>query len=82
MISDATISSAVKAALANDPRVGSLDITVHSHRGRVQLVGYVTSPSQIEAAEAIARSVPGVVSVLNHLRVAPPAVAAAGRGQE
>lgn len=69
MISDATIASAVKTALATDPRVGAMDITVHSHRGRVQLLGEVTSPSQAAAAEEVARSVPGVVEVLNNLRV-------------
>ncbi|MBI3947005.1 MAG: BON domain-containing protein [Armatimonadetes bacterium] len=70
MISDATIANAVKTALATDPRVGSMDITVYSHRGRVQLQGDVSSPSQIRAAEEIARSVPGVVGVHNGLRVA------------
>ncbi|NLC58487.1 MAG: BON domain-containing protein [Armatimonadetes bacterium] len=70
MISDATIANAVKTALVTDPRVGAMDITVHSHRGRVQLLGEVTSPDQAVAAEELARAVPGVVAVLNNLRVA------------
>ena len=69
MISDTTIDRSAKTALANDPRVGAMDITVHSHRGRVQLVGYVTSPEQIKAAEEVARSIPGVVEVINNLRL-------------
>jgi len=70
MISDDTIARTVKSALATDARVGAMDITVHSHRGRVQLQGDVSSPSQIAAAEEIARSIAGVVDVLNNLRVA------------
>jgi osmotically-inducible protein OsmY len=69
MISDDTIASAVKYALAMDARVGSMDITVHSHRGRVQLQGDVSSPSQIAAAEEIARAIAGVVDVHNNLLV-------------
>lgn len=69
MISDTTIASAIKTALVTDPRVGSMDITVHSFRGRVQLEGEVTSPSQVRAAEEIARSVAGVVDVTNNLQV-------------
>ncbi len=78
MISDATISNAVKTALVTDPRVGSMDITVHSYRGCVQLLGDVTSPGQVDAAEAIARSVPGVKGVINNLRVVHLASANAG----
>jgi osmotically-inducible protein OsmY len=69
MISDTTIARFVKSALATDPRVGAMDITVHSHHGRVQLVGEVTSPEQMEAAEEVARGAPGVVDVINNLRV-------------
>ncbi|HHX40222.1 MAG TPA: BON domain-containing protein [Armatimonadetes bacterium] len=69
MISDTTIARSAKSALANDPRVGAMDITVHSYRGRVQLVGEVTSLEQMEAAEEVARSVPGVVEVINNLRL-------------
>jgi len=69
MISDTTIASTVKSALATDPRVGAMDITVYSHHGRVQLSGDVTSADQMSAAEEIAREVPGVVDVLNNLRL-------------
>ncbi|HEX3000615.1 MAG TPA: BON domain-containing protein [Armatimonadota bacterium] len=70
MISDETIANMVKNALASDPRVGSMDITVHSYHGRVQLQGDISSASQKLAAEEIARAIPGVTSVHNHLRVA------------
>ena len=69
MISDTTIASAVKTALATDPRVGSMDLTVYSHRGRVQLLGEVSSADQIAAAEEVARGIAGVVEVLNNLRL-------------
>ena len=80
MISDATISNAIKTALVTDPRVGSMDITVHSYRGRVHLEGDVTSSSQVAAAEEIARSVPGVTEVVNNLRVVRLALCRPGLG--
>ena len=68
-VDDAWISAKVKALLLKDEGVKGLDVNVETHKGSVQLAGWVNSPAQIAQAEAIARSVEGVKGVKNDLQV-------------
>jgi len=68
-VDDAWISAKVKALLLKDEGVKGLDVNVETHKGTVQLAGWVNSPAQIAQAEAIARSVEGVKGVKNDLQV-------------
>jgi osmotically-inducible protein OsmY len=66
-----TIAARVSAALAEDPRTALAPIDVSSSGGAVTLIGQVASGEVREAAEQIARSVPGVALVINALEVPP-----------
>lgn len=68
-VDDAWISAKVKALLLKDEGVKGLDVNVETHKGTVQLAGWVNTPAQITQAEAIARSVEGVREVKNDLQV-------------
>lgn len=69
-ISDATINSKVKAALAADELVKVRNINVDTLRGIVQLNGTVGSAAEKNQAIALARKVDGVVEVKDNLKVA------------
>jgi osmotically-inducible protein OsmY/sporulation protein YlmC with PRC-barrel domain len=64
-----TIAARVSAALAEDPRTALAPIDVSSSGGTVTLIGKVPSSEVREAAEQIARAVPGVAVVINALEV-------------
>jgi osmotically-inducible protein OsmY len=66
-----TIAARVSAALAEDPRTALEPIDVSSSGATVTLIGQVASGEAREAAEQIARSVPGVAVVINALEVRP-----------
>ncbi|SAK81922.1 transporter [Caballeronia fortuita] len=68
---DATLAARVKAAIAADPGLKPLPVSVATYRGVVQLSGYVDSEVQIQKALAVARGVPGVQSVSNELHLRP-----------
>ncbi|MDR5786833.1 BON domain-containing protein [Caballeronia sp. LP003] len=68
---DAALAARVKAALAADPQLKPLPVSVATYRGVVQLSGYADSEVQIQKALAVARSVPGVQSVSNELHLRP-----------
>ncbi|HWR76034.1 MAG TPA: BON domain-containing protein [Thiobacillus sp.] len=68
-VDDAWITAKVKALLLKDEGVKGLDVNVETHKGIVQLAGWVNSPAQIAQAETIARSVEGVKGVSNDLQV-------------
>jgi hyperosmotically inducible periplasmic protein len=67
-MSDAAIAARVKSALAADPELRPLPVSVATFRGAVQLSGYVASAAQADRAVAIAHSVKGVRSVINELQ--------------
>lgn len=67
---DIELTTAVTTALRNDPTVKSLDITVDSRKGDVQLTGSVGTRDQIDHAVEIARGVTGVHSVHDELIIA------------
>lgn len=66
---DAWITAKVKTMLLKDEGVKGLDVNVVTHKGTVQLAGWVNNPMQIAQAEKIARSVEGVTGVRNDLQV-------------
>ena len=55
--------------LQRDPRTKSAVIEVSFHQGVVDLSGNVKSVKIAQAAEEIARELPGVISVTNELKV-------------
>lgn len=71
-IDDTGITTRVKAAFVADPDIKSLDITVETRKGEVQLSGFVDSQRQIDRATDIARRVDGVVGVQNMLALKTP----------
>lgn len=68
-IDDAVITTKVKAAFANDPNVKATEVNVETFKGDVQLSGFVADPRDAQRAVEIARSVKGVTSVKNDIRV-------------
>lgn len=68
-IDDALITAKVKALILKDEGVKGLGVNVETHKGMVQLAGWVNTPEQIIEAEKIARSVEGVKGVKNALLV-------------
>ena len=68
-VDDAVITAEVKAAIFNEPTLKTLQITVETFKGDVQLSGFVDSAQSVNKAGAVARNVNGVVSVKNDLVV-------------
>lgn len=68
-IDDSVITTKVKAAFVEDKTVNALDIKVVTFKGAVQLSGFANSPQEIDRAVQIARSVKGVTSVKNDIRL-------------
>lgn len=68
-IDDAWITAKVKALLLKDEGIKGLAVKVDTHKGTVQLSGWVDNPSQITRAEKIALGVEGVKGVRNDLLV-------------
>lgn len=68
-VDDAVITTKVKAAILDQPALKSSEIHVETFKGRVYLRGGVASQSTIDKAGEIARSVKGVRSVKNELRL-------------
>jgi osmotically-inducible protein OsmY len=68
-VDDAAITAKVKAAILDRPTLKVLDIQVETLRGVVHLRGIVAYQSTIDEAGKVARSVSGVKSVRNELRL-------------
>ncbi|MDQ9169402.1 BON domain-containing protein [Oxalobacteraceae bacterium R-40] len=68
-VDDTVITGKVKSAIFNDPSLKSKEINVETFKGRVQLSGFVNSQSDINQAVAVAKTVGGVTSVANDMRV-------------
>ena len=68
---DATITTKVKAALAQDPQVKAYQVGVETYRGVVQLSGFVDSEASVRRAAQVAQGVSGVRSVKNDVRIKP-----------
>ena len=68
-VDDSTITTKVKAAIFNEPGLKTLQITVNTYKGVVQLSGFVDSQQNAKKAGELARSVAGVTEVKNDLVV-------------
>ena len=68
-VDDTVITSKVKAAIMNESTLSSAEINVESFKGVVQLSGFVNSNADITKAVSVARSISGVKSVKNDMRL-------------
>jgi osmotically-inducible protein OsmY len=68
-VDDTVITSKVKAAIFNEPALKSAEINVETFKGVVQLSGFVSSRDAENKAVAVARTVGGVKSVKNDMRL-------------
>jgi len=68
-IDDSVITAKVKTALLEDKGFKSTDVNVETFKGRVQLSGFVSSSSDAQRAVNTAKTVKGVTSVENDIRV-------------
>ena len=70
-VSDAVITTSVKAELVKDPSLSAMKINVDTAAGRVVLKGSAPSPAARDQAVRLAQGVKGVVSVENQLKIEP-----------
>ena len=70
-VDDATITTAVKAKMAEDKTVSAAAISVETLNGTVQLSGFAKSQAERERAENIARTTRHVREVRNSIVVRP-----------
>jgi hyperosmotically inducible protein len=70
-VKDSVLTAKVKTALLQQRGLEGLEIHVNTYKGVVQLSGFVDSDVNKELAGQIARSVDGVVEVVNNLIVKP-----------
>ncbi len=68
-IDDATITTRVKARMAEDKSVSATSISVETLNGTVQLSGFAKSTDERATAERLARATPGVQAVRNDILV-------------
>ena len=68
-VDDTAITAKVKTAIFEQPTLKSAEINVETFKGVVQLSGFVSSQDNVNTAMATARSVNGVTSVKNDMRV-------------
>jgi osmotically-inducible protein OsmY len=69
IVDDSVITTKVKAAILEEPTLKSLQISVETYKGVVQLSGFVDSSQSVKKAGEVAGRVAGVVSVKNNLTV-------------
>jgi hyperosmotically inducible protein len=69
VVTDAALTSAIKAKLLADSTVGGMKIDVDTNNGVVTLSGNVSSKAEAEQAVKVARSTEGVRHVTDKLRV-------------
>lgn len=68
-VDDSIITTKVKTAIFNEPSLNVAEINVETFKGTVQLSGFVKSQSDASKAVEVARSVNGVTSVKNDIRL-------------
>jgi len=66
-LDDTVITTQVKSAMLADPVMKSLDVSVTTRKGEVQLSGFVDNVMQMTHAEDVAKDIEGVTSVVNHI---------------
>jgi hyperosmotically inducible periplasmic protein len=68
-VDDVTITTKVKAELLDSKKVDGLDVNVDVNKGKVTLTGWATTSSERSKASSLARSVEGVRSVDNQIKI-------------
>jgi len=68
-VDDTVITTKVKTAIFKEPSLKSAEINVETFKGAVQLSGFVKYQADINKAVEITRSVNGVKSVTNDMRL-------------
>jgi osmotically-inducible protein OsmY len=68
-VDDVILTTRVKALIFEDNTLKSLEISVETFKGVVQLSGFVSSQAEIDRAVVLARSVSGVSAVKNDMRL-------------
>ena len=68
-VDDSVITAKAKAAIFADDSLKSSEINIETFKGVVQLSGFVNSQTDITQAVKVVRSVRGVISVKNDMRV-------------
>jgi osmotically-inducible protein OsmY len=68
-VDDTVITSKVKAAIFGEPTLKSAEINVETFKGVVQLSGFVGTQVAENKAIEVTRTVPGVKSVKNDMRL-------------
>ena len=68
-VDDSAITTKVKAAILGDPALKVFQINVETFKGVVQLSGFVDSQAMASKAVDVTRSVSGVRSVKNDMRI-------------
>jgi len=69
VVADAGITAAVKTRLLADPDVAGLRIDVDTKGKVVTLTGTVKTAAQVQEAQKLASETPGVLRVVNNLKV-------------
>lgn len=69
VVSDAMITTKIKAEFAKDKAVSAMKIHVDTDKGVVKLGGTAKSKAEAEKAEQIAKNIAGVTSVHNDIKV-------------
>jgi osmotically-inducible protein OsmY len=68
-VDDTVITGKVKAAILNEPTLKSAEINVETFKGVVQLSGFVSSKVAANKAVEVTRTVGGVKSVKDDMRL-------------
>ena len=68
-VSDSWITTKVKATLAEDPNVKATEVNVETFKGAVQLSGFVSTKLAMSEAVRLTRTINGVTSVKNDMRL-------------
>jgi hyperosmotically inducible periplasmic protein len=69
VVDDGMVTTNVKSALLADPDTKSFEVAVATHKGEVQLSGFLASQAQIDHVVGVTKNVAGVTSVINELAV-------------
>ncbi|MDO8412966.1 MAG: BON domain-containing protein [Gallionellaceae bacterium] len=68
-VDDTVITAKVKSAILEEPSLKSAEINVETFKGIVQLSGFISSAAAERKATEVARSIKGVKSVKNDMRL-------------
>jgi len=66
---DSVITSKIKAAILHEPTLSSAEINVETFKGVVQLSGFISSNQDADRAIEVVRTIGGVKSIKNDMRL-------------